>query len=235
VFAPIDRTGDSLATITPLAPAAESSVSALAFGSYRVGATTTHVMSVTDRGAGPLSIDDATISGPGRADFGVSLTCQDMQSGVAAHALRPGKSCLLPVTFTPSAAGARSAVLTIATNAGPIVIPLSGTGTVARAKLSKLRLTRSTFAAGSKVSVSFRSDRAGRATFKVLSLAHGTVRAVGASFTRTTKAGTNRFTFDGRVRRGGKLVKLVSGRYRLEATGAGTPTRVSFRIVGGHR
>jgi hypothetical protein len=234
VNAPPDRSGVSSLAITPLAASAEASVSTLAYGPLRVGATGTHTMSVTSRGPGPLSIDTATISGPARGDYAVSLTCQDMLSVVAVHQFRPGKSCLLPVTFTPTRAGPRTAVLTVATNAGPLFVALSGAGKVAGATLSKLRLAPSTFAVGGKASVSFHSDAAGRATFRVLRVKttarKGKRRTrlipVGASFSRPARVGANHFRFE-------PTTKLPPGRYRLRAKGSGLSRSVSaaFRIA----
>ena len=224
-----DRTGISSVTFTPLPGGAELSATRLTFPAAPIGAPANQSLVITNRGSGPLVIQAVSVNGAAAADFDAELSCRDLAHPTYDHVIGPGATCAVPVRFTPRRAGARDATLSIVTDAGSprITLPLSGTGTPAGVKLSKLRLGRSTFAAGSKVSVSFRSDHAGRATFRVLRLSHGKARAVGKPFTRATKGGTNRFTLDVR--------KLAPGRYRLEASGTGTPIRVSFRIVRKHR
>ena len=56
-----------------------------------------------------------------------------LSSPCSSTTLAPGASCNVQITFTPSAAGARSGSLTIASSdpASPTVVPLSGTGIVA--------------------------------------------------------------------------------------------------------
>jgi len=72
-------------------------------------------------GASNLTVSSATISGAAAADFHlVSSTCGAVMPS--------GSACALGVSFTPTAAGARSATLDLATNAGPRSIALTGTG-----------------------------------------------------------------------------------------------------------
>ncbi len=97
----------------------------LAFPSTTVATTAAaRTVTVSNTGTGPLSISGLSLTGANAADFAISsTTC--LSGAVAA-----GGNCTINVTFTPSAAGARSASLLIADNAGgsPQSMPLTGTG-----------------------------------------------------------------------------------------------------------
>lgn len=72
----------------------------------------------------PLTISGITFAGANAGDYSETNTC-----GVLP--LQPSTNCVIYVTFTPSAAGASSATLSITDNGGasPQIIQLSGTGT----------------------------------------------------------------------------------------------------------
>jgi hypothetical protein len=78
-------------------------------------------------GTGQLSLQAIGISGPDQGDFTIAQgsTCK------ASQKVAPGASCTIQVVFQPSTAGARNALLTVATNAKQSIhqVQLVGTGT----------------------------------------------------------------------------------------------------------
>jgi hypothetical protein len=79
-------------------------------------------VTVTNIGTGNLQISSIAITGTNLSDFSQTNTCNTQ--------LTTGETCTISVIFTPSAAGARSAALTITDNAAgsPHNLPLQGTG-----------------------------------------------------------------------------------------------------------
>ena len=114
------------------APAETFSPTALAFEPQLTG-TTSLAMSVqiSNSGTGPLIITSLHTTG----DFAQSNACG---SPVA-----PGASCTVQVTFTPTALGNRTGVLTITDNApgSPHTVALSGQGTSQQASVNPTSLT----------------------------------------------------------------------------------------------
>jgi hypothetical protein len=94
------------------APAkAKYSVSSIAFKDQTVGtASRKRSFSLTNSGGQTLVIQQVGIGGAHPQDFAASGSC------VAGLGLAPAQSCSLSVTFTPTATGARSAEVVIATN-----------------------------------------------------------------------------------------------------------------------
>ena len=95
---------------------------------------------VSNPGAQGLGISSFTISGPHAADFAITpviakgnaVACTTVD--LLGWSPPPGVGCQIGMAFRPSALGARSAVLTLATNdpARPTVaVPLAGNGVVA--------------------------------------------------------------------------------------------------------
>jgi FlaG/FlaF family flagellin (archaellin) len=82
---------------------------------------------VSNSGTAALSISKITIGGTNPGDFAQTNTCG---SSVAA-----GGSCAISVTFAPTAAGTRSASVSVSDDASgsPQTVPLSGTGTTVSA------------------------------------------------------------------------------------------------------
>jgi hypothetical protein len=94
------------------------------FGNQPVGTTSApQIVTLTNHSNGSLSIFQVRFMGTGQKDFAQTNTCG---SSVAA-----GASCTFSITFTPSVAGSRTAILNIGDNGGasPQKIALSGTGT----------------------------------------------------------------------------------------------------------
>jgi uncharacterized repeat protein (TIGR01451 family) len=122
---------------TGLAPEASISPTSIDFGTVDVG-TTSPIQAITITNTGDpgqsLAFSSAQITGANAADFSmVSETCVSAGTLVA-----PGASCKFEVTFTPSAAGARSASLSITDNAGdsPQTVALTGAGGAPTADLA---------------------------------------------------------------------------------------------------
>jgi hypothetical protein len=84
--------------------------------------TAAQSVTVTNIGTGTLEISNIAITGTNLSDFSQTNNCSAV--------LASGGTCTISVVFTPSAAGARSAALTIIDNAAnsPHNIPLQGTG-----------------------------------------------------------------------------------------------------------
>lgn len=125
-----DNTNDSPQIVTlsgsGVAPIATLSVSSVDFGSQLLATTCApNNILLSNSGTVPLNISTIAVSGANAGDFGQSNTCG---TSVAA-----GANCSLAVTFAPSAAGPRSATITITDDAtgSPQTISLSGNGVVA--------------------------------------------------------------------------------------------------------
>jgi len=96
----------------------------LTFGAQTVGLASGPLsVTVTNAGSGGVTFGSLSVGGTNPGDFSAGGTC----SGT----LQPGASCSIGVTFTPGAAGARSATVSLASNAAnaPIVFAVGGTGT----------------------------------------------------------------------------------------------------------
>jgi hypothetical protein len=80
---------------------------------------------VTNHGTTPVSIFDLAVTGLNSGDFAPSSDCP-----TAPATLAGGGSCTISVVFTPSALGARSALLLMSHDGGgsPHSITLAGTG-----------------------------------------------------------------------------------------------------------
>jgi hypothetical protein len=111
-------------SITYAAPTADASQTALRFGTQAPGtAGPAQTLTVTNKGSAPLVVSGVLLGGDDPDDFLVADRCQ---KPVAA-----GSSCQVGVRFDPQASGARSATLTLLTNAQrvPKPVALSGIGT----------------------------------------------------------------------------------------------------------
>jgi len=99
---------------------------ALAFGTSTIGAAVSLPITLTNAGNAPATSIALAITGINPADFAVAVPC-------SATTLQPNQSCVVTVTFTPSAIGARSAALSVASSdpASPTTVALSGNGATA--------------------------------------------------------------------------------------------------------
>ena len=100
-----------------LGPIAVLSTPSLSFGSLSVGQTTgPQTLTLLSNGGQALSLNTIAITGANPGDFAItSDACHEPTS------LPPGQSCSVLLSFTPSAAGSRTAALTITDNASPPV------------------------------------------------------------------------------------------------------------------
>jgi hypothetical protein len=110
-------------------PMVSLSTTTLAFPGIVVGSSSTEMdVTVTNSGAQPVTITlPINTSGTNPSDFVlVNNNCATAFGGMLQH----GQSCILGLEFTPTAAGARSALIVLSDNAVPSTqtITLSGTG-----------------------------------------------------------------------------------------------------------
>ena len=105
------------------APVAWLSVPSTADAGSRLlgGTTTTKTVTVANSGAGTLTLQGITLGGDNAGDFA-------LDTSACGATLAPAQACNLSYTFTPSAAGTRSATVTVASNVGSQTIALTGTG-----------------------------------------------------------------------------------------------------------
>lgn len=113
-----------------VAPAGVSlSPTALTFAATGVGlAAPAQTLTLTNNGGLPLNLQSATVvAAAGAAAGAVDLT---LTANTCGASLAPGAACLLTVTFAPTAAGSRSAVLMLTDDApgGSQTTSLTGTG-----------------------------------------------------------------------------------------------------------
>jgi len=110
-------------TTPPSAPAVSLSPSSLTFASQNVGSSSTaSPVTLTNTGNATLTGVGISITGTNAADFTQTNNC-----GTSVSA---GSNCTISVTFTPTAAGSRTASVSITDNAAgsPQTISLTGTG-----------------------------------------------------------------------------------------------------------
>ena len=117
----LSGTGAAAAPIASLTP------SALSFAQVLASTSSNQTVTLSNTGLAPLAISTIGIGGAQASEFAraAASTCANGGS------IAPGASCSVLINFTPTAAGARSASLSIAHNAtgSPSLVTLSGTGT----------------------------------------------------------------------------------------------------------
>jgi Protein of unknown function (DUF4038)/Putative collagen-binding domain of a collagenase len=102
-------------------PEVTLSVPSVSFPQTFVGASSlAQEVRISNAGSGTLTISSVTITGSDSADFAETNTC--------GPALAAGADCVMSLTFTPIAAGSRSASVSFADNAGdsPQTVTVSG-------------------------------------------------------------------------------------------------------------
>ncbi len=130
--------GPDSATVsaTPVGQASAAlSASSLSFGILNVGSQSVNQsLFLINTGNSPLSISSMTITG----DFAKGTVCGKTLAG--------GASCLVLLSFTPTASGIRSGLFSIVTSASniPLNVSLVGTGASTLPHLSGLSLTGAT-------------------------------------------------------------------------------------------
>ncbi|MFN8007543.1 MAG: choice-of-anchor D domain-containing protein [Terriglobia bacterium] len=114
------------------APSVSLAPASLTFAGQNVGTTSpSQNVTLTNTGNAALAITNVAVTG----DFAQSNNC--------GNSVAVGQNCILAVTFTPTATGARPGSLTLTDNASnsPQAIPLSGTGIAPAVLLSPSSLT----------------------------------------------------------------------------------------------
>jgi hypothetical protein len=116
-------------TATTTEPVASPSATQLVFAT---GSSEAQSLTVMNAGPGDLNVSALTVGGQDSGDFAASGNCATVAAG---------SQCTVTVVFTPQAAGPRSAMLQIASNAagGTVTVPL-----VAQAATSGAALVSST-------------------------------------------------------------------------------------------
>ncbi len=128
--------GPAAVAITYAAPTAPESTTAIGFGVQAPGtASVEQAVTVTNRGSAPLLVSRVLVGGDDPDDFLIDNRCR--------QAVAVGSSCQVGVRFDPQLPGARSASLTLITNAArqPGSVALSGgQATRSRSRRGKLEL-----------------------------------------------------------------------------------------------
>ena len=115
--------GGSSSTAPTGTPALTLSASSVVFTNQSVSTpSAAQRVTVTSGGTAALAVGAITLGGTGASSFAETSTCSGM--------LSPGATCAISIVFTPVAAGALSASLSISDNASgsPQTVALSGTG-----------------------------------------------------------------------------------------------------------
>lgn len=116
-------------------PAATLTPPSLTFPSLDTGLSSPPMnVTLTNTGTGDLTITDISITGLRMTDYSQAEACPTL--------LTVGSSCSIPVIFTPSGTGTRSASLSITDNAStfPQLVPLTGSGVAPVTKLTPASL-----------------------------------------------------------------------------------------------
>jgi len=133
------------------APEAFISPNSLTFSSQVVGTTSaSQTVTLTNNGLAPLtvaSVTTLTAAGSNSTEFAESDNC------VSSRSIPPAGTCAINVTFTPAAAGSRTATLQVTDNSGYITgnqhtVNLTGTGAAPGVSVSPTTLTFSSQAVG---------------------------------------------------------------------------------------
>ena len=116
----VTLSGKGLAT----AAAATETPDSFNFGTQAVGTTTPNINTVTLTNTGnvPFDASNVTFTGANAGDF------QTPFNDCTANIVQPGRTCFVQITFTPTAAGTRNAMLTFTNLAGTQTATLTGTG-----------------------------------------------------------------------------------------------------------
>ncbi|PYV19321.1 MAG: hypothetical protein DMG21_01985, partial [Acidobacteria bacterium] len=116
---------------TGATPQASLTPFAVSFGNQKVGTSSaSQTITLSNNVGKRLNISSIAITGTNSGDFRQTNNCGSRLSGQS--------SCTINVTFTPAAAGARAAALTVTDNASnsPQTASLSGTGTTGTVSLA---------------------------------------------------------------------------------------------------
>ncbi len=174
--------------ITVGSPTNTLSPVALSFGNQNVAsASAGQVVKLSNTGTAALKITGITITGASPGDFTQSNNC--------APTMPVNTSCTISVVFKPTAAGARTAAISVADNiaGSPQTVPLSGTGvaipTAPKAVLGATSYAFGSLATGTTASHAVTLSNTGTAALTGIAV---TVTGVNASeFSQTNTCGTS--------------------------------------------
>lgn len=129
---------------TAIAPTIQLSPTSLSFAPQSVGTmSASHPITLSNTGNSSVAINQISVSGANAGDFSESHNCSSV--------LGTTSSCIISVTFNPTAAGNRSASILISDDAagGPHTVVLTGTATQPAVSLSPTSLNFSSQLIGS--------------------------------------------------------------------------------------
>jgi len=110
-------------TVAVAAPAVTASPSAVAFGTQTIGApAATQTVTLENKGNVALALNGIAVSGAATVAI-ANKTC--------GASLAVGANCTVTLSFAPATAGAAAATLAVTSNAAPLQVTISGTGTTA--------------------------------------------------------------------------------------------------------
>jgi hypothetical protein len=162
----------------------------LAFGQEPEGSTSAFLSTLlSNTGNAVLSISSIAVTGTNAGDFAQTNDCLS--------SLAPGANCSFNVTFTPTAAGSRSASLAITDNAGgsPQTVSLTGTGVApaSTVNLSPSSLTFGQVGVGlTSVAQSVTLSNTGTGVLSISSITIGNVNPpYGTPFAQTNNCGSS--------------------------------------------
>jgi dienelactone hydrolase len=199
------------------------STTTLTFPAQAVGATSpAQTFTLINYGSLALSIGGITIKGADPADF--------LQTDTCGASIASAAGCTISVTFTPTAANARTASLSIADNAtgSPQTVSLTGTG--ASVELNPTSLSFGVIRATTSKSLSTTLTNAGSTTVNISAIA-----VTGTMFSQTNTCGSSvgaaksctiTVTFHPTTRGG------FSGTLSVSNNGGGSPQTVSLSGSG---
>lgn len=211
-------------------PAISLNGATLSFGAQTLGSTSAaQSVLVTNSGAATLNLSALTLTGTASTDFTRGGTCSPTST------LVPGSTCTLSFTFTPGAVGARTATLTVASNAsnGSAVLSLAGTGAavatpgivVAPGSLAFGNQTVGTASAARSVTLTNNGSGALAITSLAASAGFAVTHNCGASVAAGASC-TLSVTF------GPVATGAVAGNVSIVSNAAGSPTQVGLSGAG---
>jgi hypothetical protein len=110
-------------TVSAPAPAVAASPTAVAFGTQTIGApAATQTVTLANKGNVALALNGIAVSGAS------TVTIANKTCGTT---LAVGANCTVTLAFAPTTAGSAAATLAVTSNAAPLQVTISGTGTTA--------------------------------------------------------------------------------------------------------
>jgi hypothetical protein len=156
------------------APAVTLIPGSLAFGNVAMGSSAQQSISVQNSGTAALHISNIALGGANASDYSSS-------SASCTSAIAVGSSCTATVTFTPAAAGLRSATLTLTDDApnSPQTVIITGTGLSSAPAVTLVpgSLAFGNVAVGSSAQQSISVQNSGTAALHISNIALGGANA----------------------------------------------------------